>query len=66
MSAPLVHGEAPAPRQLRHPAEVPFFIFMVVLNVVIVVVILRAAVVLPFLPEPLRTTGWATSLADPA
>lgn len=52
-------GLAPPPRQLRHPAEVPFFIFMVVLNVVIVVAILRAAIVLPFLPESLRASEWA-------
>jgi Zn-dependent protease with chaperone function len=57
-----MHAEAPAPRQLRHPAEVPFFTFMVVLNVVIVVVILRAAVVLPFLPEELRSTAVATGI----
>jgi hypothetical protein len=41
MSSPLVRAEAPAPRQLRHPAELPFFVFMVVLNVIIVVAILR-------------------------
>ena len=34
---------APPPRALRHPAEMPFFVFMVVLNVVVVVAILRAA-----------------------
>ena len=62
MSAPLVHGGAHASRQLRHPAELPFFIFMVVLNVIIVVAILRAAVVLPFLPEPLKPGGWATAI----
>jgi hypothetical protein len=62
MPAPLVHGEAHASRQLRHPAELPFFIFMVVLNVIIVVAILRAAVVLPFVPEPLKTGGWATAI----
>jgi hypothetical protein len=44
------------------PAEVPFFIVMVVLNVVIVAVILRAAWVLPFLPERLQGTGWATAI----
>jgi hypothetical protein len=32
MSSPLVRAEAPAPRQLRHPAELPFFVFMVVLS----------------------------------
>jgi len=53
---------APPARQLRHPAEVPFFVVMVVLNVAIVVAILQAAIVLPFLPEPLRSTGWATAI----
>jgi hypothetical protein len=38
------------PEQLRHPVEVPFFILMVVLNVIIVVVIVRAASVPSFLP----------------
>jgi Zn-dependent protease with chaperone function len=62
MSSPLVHAEAPAPRQLRHPAELPFFAFMVVLNVAIVFLILWAAIVLPFLPEPLKTSGVAAGL----
>ena len=62
MSSPLVHAEAPAPRQLRHPAELPFFVFMVVLNVAIVFLILWAAIVLPFLPEPLKTSGVAAAL----
>jgi Zn-dependent protease with chaperone function len=53
---------APSPRLLRHPAEVPFFIFMVVLNVVIITIIIRAAVVLPYLPERLANTGWATAI----
>jgi hypothetical protein len=44
-------------RQLRHPAEVPFFIFMVLLNVLIVAAILEAAAVLPFLPERLQDSG---------
>ena len=40
----------------RHPAEVPFFIFMVVLNVLIIALIVQAAVVLPFLPATARRT----------
>jgi hypothetical protein len=44
-------------RQLRHPAEVPFFTFMVLLNVLIVAAILEAAAVLPFLPERLQDSG---------
>jgi hypothetical protein len=48
--------------RLRHPAEVPFFIFMVVLNVLIIAAILDAAAVLPFLPDRLEDTGWATAV----
>jgi Zn-dependent protease with chaperone function len=48
--------------RLRHPTEVPFFIIMVVLNVLIIAVILNAAAVLPFLPERLQDTGWATAI----
>jgi Zn-dependent protease with chaperone function len=48
--------------RLRHPAEVPFFIFMVLLNLLIIAVILNAAAVLPFLPDRLQDTGWATAI----
>jgi Zn-dependent protease with chaperone function len=48
--------------RLRHPGEVPFFIFMVVLNIIIVAAILDAAWVLPFLPERLKDTGWAVAV----
>jgi len=48
--------------RLRHPAEFPFFIFMVVLNVLIIVFIIEAAVMLPFLPERLHDSGWATAI----
>jgi Zn-dependent protease with chaperone function len=47
---------------LRHPAEVPFFVFMVMLNVAIIVAIIDMAVVLPFLPEPLKQSGWAVAI----
>lgn len=47
------------PPPLRHPAEVPFFVFMVVLNVLIIVLIVQAALVLPFLPERYQESGWA-------
>jgi Zn-dependent protease with chaperone function len=50
------------PGRLRHPAEIPFYIFMVVLNVVIVVAILRFAVVLPFVPPRYQQTGWALAI----
>ena len=48
--------------RLRHPAELPFFIFMVVLNLVIVGLIVQAAVLLPGLPERLQDTGWSTTV----
>jgi hypothetical protein len=48
--------------RLRHPAEVPLFIFMVVLNILIIAAILDAAAVLPFLPERLQDSGWATAI----
>jgi Zn-dependent protease with chaperone function len=48
--------------RLRHPAEVPFFVFMVVLNVVIIGLIIQAAVVLPFLPERIQESGWGTAI----
>ena len=47
---------------LRHPAELPFFIFMVLLNVLIIGVIVQAAVMLPFLPERFADSGWATAV----
>jgi len=49
-------------RVLRHPAEVPFFAFMVVLNVAIVLAILQAALALPFLPEDLRDSSLAVGI----
>ena len=55
--------QAPPPRgRLRHPAEVPFFIFMVVLNVLIIVAILQAAITLPFLPERIQDSGWGLAI----
>jgi len=59
-ASPMAHR--PSTRRLRHPAEVPFFVFMVVLNIVIIVFILRAAVVVPFLPERLQDSGVATAI----
>jgi Peptidase family M48 len=52
----------PSPRRLRHPGEVPFSIFMVVLSVIIIAAILDAAWVLPFLPDRLKDTGWAIAV----
>jgi hypothetical protein len=47
---------------LRHPAEVPFFIFMVVLNVLIILAIIQAAITLPFLPERIQDSGWGVAI----
>ncbi|PVY97989.1 M48 family metallopeptidase [Actinomycetospora cinnamomea] len=49
-------------RSPRHPAEVPFFVLMVVLNVAIVLAILRAAIVVPFLPESLQDSAAANAI----
>jgi Zn-dependent protease with chaperone function len=48
--------------RLRHPAELPFFVFMAMLNLVIIGFIVQAAVMLPVLPERLQDTGWATAV----
>ncbi|GID30883.1 M48 family metallopeptidase [Paractinoplanes brasiliensis] len=48
--------------RLRHPAELPFYVFMVVLNLVIIWLILQAAITLPFLPERWEDSGWATAV----
>ena len=61
MSTSPRQGAAPRSR-LRHPAELPFFIFMVVLNVLIIVLIVQAAITLPLLPERLQDSGWATAV----
>ena len=53
---------APARARLRHPAELPFFVFMVILNAAIVVAIVRAAVVVPFLPDALQDSAWAVAV----
>jgi Zn-dependent protease with chaperone function len=47
---------------LRHPSEKPFYIFMAVLNVAIIVAIVQAALVLPFLPARLRDTELAIAV----
>jgi Zn-dependent protease with chaperone function len=52
----------PPPGRLRHPAEIPFYVFMVVLNVIIILVILRFAAVLPFVPSRYQDTGWAIAI----
>lgn len=52
----------PSPGRLRHPAEIPFYIFMVVLNIAIILVILRLAWVLPFVPQRYQDAGWAIAI----
>ena len=52
--------------RLRHPAELPFFVFMVVLNVLIIILIIRAAMVLPFLPERYHEGPGATAVRSRA
>ena len=59
-ASPMAHR--PSTRRLRHPAEIRFFVFMVVLNIAIIAFILRAAVVVPFLPERLQDSGVATAI----
>ncbi|WP_433829902.1 M48 family metallopeptidase [Actinoplanes sp. CA-015351] len=48
--------------RLRHPAELPFYVFMVALNLIIIWLIIQAAVVVPFLPERFQESGWATAV----
>jgi Zn-dependent protease with chaperone function len=48
--------------RLRHPAEVPFFIFMVLLNVLIIYLIVQAAITLPFLPDRIVDSGWGATV----
>ncbi|WIM98427.1 M48 family metallopeptidase [Actinoplanes oblitus] len=49
-------------KRLRHPAEMPFYVFMVVLNLIIIWVILQAAITLPFLPDRVVESGWGTAI----
>jgi Zn-dependent protease with chaperone function len=58
VAQPTRHGAGRIDR-LRHPAEVPLFVFMVALNVVIIALIVRAAVVLPYVPERLHDSALA-------
>ena len=59
-ASPMAHR--PSTRRLRHPAEIPFFVLMVVLNIAIIAFILRATVVVPFLPEGLQDSAVATAI----
>jgi Zn-dependent protease with chaperone function len=54
---------SPRPTRVsRHPAEVPFFVVMVVLNLAIVLVIVRSALVVPFLPAEMQDSGFANTV----
>src|ERR1044072_3887859 len=59
-ASPMAHQ--PSVRRLRHPAEIPVFVLMVVLNIAIIAFIIRAAIVVPFLPERLQDSGVATAI----
>ncbi|MBB2941279.1 Zn-dependent protease with chaperone function [Actinoplanes lutulentus] len=48
--------------RLRHPAEIPFYVFMVILNLIIIWLIVQAAITLPFLPERFQEGAWATTV----
>jgi Zn-dependent protease with chaperone function len=47
---------------LRHPAEIPMFIFMVVLNFVILAVLIVFLVSTVLIPSELRDTNWETTI----
>jgi len=49
-------------RRLRHPAELPFYVFMVILNLLIVGLIVKFALAVPFLPERLQDSGWSVTV----
>ena len=55
-------GEASPGGHLRHPAEQPVYVLMVILNVLIIVVILWFARFLPFLPARLKDSGWGIAI----
>jgi len=48
-------------RPLRHPAEIPMFIFMVILNFVILGVLIDFLVSAALIPPALRGTNWETT-----
>src|SRR5207248_2186538 len=55
-------GTPAAEGPVRHPAEIPFYVFMVALNVIIIAVIIRFALVLPFVPARLQEAWWAITI----
>lgn len=61
MARPTAAERVPA-RHLRHPAEVPVYVVMVVLNVVIIAAIIRFALVLPFVPDRLQGSPGALAV----
>jgi hypothetical protein len=50
--------------RLRHPAEIAMFVFMVILNVIIIWAILHAAITLPFLPDRIVEPGWGATVGS--
>ena len=61
MSTSRRQGVVPG-RRLRHPAELPFYGFMVVLNLLVIGLIVQLAILLPFLPEKAQDSPWATAV----
>jgi len=57
-----IRGRRSVPSQLRHPAELPCYVFMVVLNLVIIAAIIRFALVLPFVPSRFQDSSWALAI----
>ncbi|MFC7528656.1 M48 family metallopeptidase [Actinoplanes sp. GCM10030250] len=51
-----------AKARLRHPAEKPFYVFMVILNLIIIWLIVQAAITLPFVPDRVRDSAWGTTI----
>ena len=47
---------------LRHPAEIPMFIFMVVLNLVILGVLIDFLASVALIPPALRGTNWEATI----
>jgi Zn-dependent protease with chaperone function len=58
-----VHSQTPGARQLplRHPAEIPTFVIMVVLNFLILAALIGYLSTAELVPPALRDTGWETT-----
>jgi len=59
------HPAVSSPAGLRHRVEIPFYLLMVALNIIIIIIILailRFAAVLPFVPPRNQDAGWAIAI----